>query len=110
VFAEEGVLENVRALHDVAVEMLVPLVDRYEQVGDVRVQGCFIGLELVTDKESQGRAADLQEAVAAAIMRRGILVDSSTTTINIQPSLVMDADSLRSALGIVCEAVAEVLG
>lgn len=110
VFEAEGVLENVRALHDVAVEVLVPLVDRYEQVGDVRVQGCFIGLELVTDKESQGRAPDLQEGLADAILRRGILVDSSTTSINIQPSLVMDPDALRSALGIVCEVVAEVLG
>lgn len=110
VFADEGVLENVRVLHEVAVEVLGPLVDRYEQVGDVRVQGCFIGLELVTDKASQGRAADLQDALADAILRRGILVDSSTTTINIQPSLVMDPDSLRSALAIVCDAVDEVVG
>lgn len=109
VFAAESVLENVRALHDVAVDVLTPLVDRYEQVGDVRVQGCFVGLELVTDKASQGRAPELQEAVANAIVQRGILVDSSTTSINIQPSLVMDPDALRSALGIVCEAVSEVL-
>ena len=51
--------------------VLAPLVDRYEQVGDVRVQGCFIGIELVTDKASQGRAADLQEALAAAVLARG---------------------------------------
>ncbi len=89
VFENEGVLENVRALHDVSMEVLTPLVDRYEQIGDVRVQGCFVGIELVTDKGSQNRAADLQEALAAAILRRGILVDSSTTTLNVQPSLVM---------------------
>jgi 4-aminobutyrate aminotransferase-like enzyme len=103
------VLENVRALHDVSMELLTPLVDRYEQVGDVRVQGCFVGIELVTDKSSQHRAADLQEALAAAILRRGILVDSSTTTLNVQPSLVMRPDALRAALGLVCEAVDEVL-
>jgi 4-aminobutyrate aminotransferase-like enzyme len=110
VFEREGVLENVRALHEVAVEVLGPLTDRYEQVGDVRVQGCFIGIELVADKASQNRAADLQEALAAAILTRGILVDSSTTTLNVQPSLVMDPAALRPALGLICEAVDEVLG
>jgi hypothetical protein len=39
-----------------------------------------------------------------------VLVDSSTTTLNVQPSLVMDQASLRAALGLVLEAVDEVLG
>jgi 4-aminobutyrate aminotransferase-like enzyme len=110
ILEREAVLDNVRALHDVAVEVLVPLVERYEQVGDVRVQGCFIGVELVVDKASQGRAADLQEALAAAVLARGVLVDSSTTTLNIQPSLVMEPAALRAALALVCDAVDEVLG
>jgi 4-aminobutyrate aminotransferase-like enzyme len=110
VFETEGVLDNVRALHKVSEEVLVPLVDRYESIGDVRVQGCFVGIELVSDKSSLNRAADLQEALGAAIIRRGALVDSSTTTLNIQPSLVMDPASLRAALALVCEAVDEVLG
>jgi 4-aminobutyrate aminotransferase-like enzyme len=110
VFEEEGVLDNVRALQQVSEEILSPLVDRYESIGDVRVQGCFVGVELVTDKASQRRAPDLQEALAAAILGRGVLADSSTTTLNIQPSLVMDPESLRVALGLVCDAVDEVLG
>ena len=110
IFEAEGVLANVRALHEVAVELLVPLVERYEQVGDVRVQGCFVGIELVSDKASQGRAPHLQDALAGALLARGILADSSTASLNIQPSLVMDPASLRSALELVCDAVAEVLG
>lgn len=110
VIEQEAVLDNVRALHEVAVEVLVPLVDRYEQVGDVRVQGCFIGIELVTDKVTQGRAPDLQEALAAALLARGVLTDSSTSTLNVQPSLVMDPAALRAALALVCDAVDEVVG
>jgi len=110
VFEKEPVLDNVRTLHDVAVEVLTPLVQRYEQVGDVRVQGCFIGIELVADKASQARAADLQAALADAILRRGVLTDSSTSTLNVQPSLVMDPEALRAALALVCDAVDEVLG
>jgi 4-aminobutyrate aminotransferase-like enzyme len=110
VFEDEGVLDNVRALHQVAVDVLAPLVDRYEQIGDVRVQGCFVGIELVADKASQNHAAELQDALAAAILGRGVLVDSSTSTLNIQPSLVMEPAALRVALALVCEAVDEVLG
>jgi 4-aminobutyrate aminotransferase-like enzyme len=109
VFRTESVLDNVRALQEVAVEVLAPLVDRYEQVGDVRVQGCFIGIEVVSDKTSQRRAPKLQEAIAAAILARGVLVDSSTVSINVQPSLVMDPPAFRSALGLVCDAIDEVL-
>ncbi len=110
VFETEGVLDNVRALHDVSVDVLTPLVDRYESIGDIRVQGCFVGIELVTDKSSQNRAGDLQEALATAILQRGVLVDSSSTTLNVQPSLVMEPAALRAALALVCDAVDEVLG
>jgi len=85
-------------------------VEQYEQVGDVRVQGCFIGVELVSDKATKERDPGLQGRVAAAILARGVLVDSSTASINIQPSLVMDAESLRSALGLVRAAIDDVLG
>ena len=106
----EGVLDNVRQLHVVAREVLDPLVEQYEQVGDVRVQGCFVGIELVSNKSTKDRDPELQSRVAAAILARGVLVDSSTASINIQPSLVMDGESLRSALWLVRAAIDDVLG
>lgn len=110
IFEEEDVLANVRALHEVAVDVLTPLVDQYEQVGDVRVQGCFIGIEMVTDKATLDRNPELQDALSAAVLARGVLVDSSTASLNVQPSLVMDPTALRSALELICDAVAEVVG
>jgi 4-aminobutyrate aminotransferase-like enzyme len=109
IFEQEGILENVRALHEVGSERLAPLVDRYEQVGDVRVQGCFMALELVEDSASRARAPALQERVAMAALERGIMTDSSTTSLNIQPSLVMTPSALSDALDLVCESVDEVL-
>jgi hypothetical protein len=43
--------------------------------------------------------------VAREALARGVLADSSTTSYNIQPSLVMPPDDLRRGLGIVGEAV-----
>ena len=41
---------------------------------------------------------ELQDAVAAEMLRRGVLADSSTTSLNIQPSLVMPAARARPRL------------
>jgi 4-aminobutyrate aminotransferase-like enzyme len=109
IFEKEEVLANVRALHEVGVDRLSPLVGRYRQVGDVRVQGCFMALDFVKDSESLGRAPDVQEAVARAALERGVLTDSSTTTLNIQPSLVMSEAALAESLDLVCAAVSQVL-
>ena len=103
VFDREPVLDNVRDLEQVGRELLLPLVARHEQVGDVRIQGCFMALELVTDSRTRDRAPDLQQDLAMALLQRGILVDSSTTSLNIQPSLVMPPDELRSVLEQVVE-------
>ena len=110
ILANEAVLDNVRALHEVGESLLAPLVERYERVGDVRVQGCFMAIELVTDKATKGREPELQHRLADAVFQRGVLVDSSTTSLNIQPSLVIPPNDLREALQLVREAVHEVVG
>lgn len=110
VMERENVLGNVRALHDVAVAKLVPLVDRIPQVGDVRVQGGFVGVELVVDPVTKERATALQEAVADGCLRRGVLVASSTTSFNIQPSLAMSPEAYAEALDRVIAAIEEAVG
>jgi len=105
IFAEEDVLGNVRALERVAVEELGRTAERHEQVGDVRVRGCYQAIEFVRDRETRERHPELQERVAREALARGVLADSSTTSYNIQPSLVMPPEDLRRGLAIVGEAV-----
>lgn len=109
IFENEGVLENVKALDAVGREMLQPLVTRHERVGDVRVQGCFMAVELIADASTKERAPELQHQLAEAVLHRGVLVDSSSTSLNIQPSLVMPPEGFRSTLQLVVDAATEVL-
>jgi len=106
VFRREPVLENVRALDVRARETLGRLPERYESVGDVRIKGGFMAVEFVRDRETKERAPELQEAVAGECLRRGLLADSSTTSYNLQPSLVMPVEILDRATAIVDEAIA----
>jgi 4-aminobutyrate aminotransferase-like enzyme len=109
-YEREPVLEHVRELERVASERLAALGDRFEQIGEVRAVGCFLAIEFVSDRRTKDRATELQHAVAAEACRRGVIADSSTTSLNLQPSLVMPAAALERALEIVGEAIEAVAG
>ena len=104
-FAAEPVLENVRELERVASARLADLRERFERIGDVRAEGCFQAIEFVRDRETRELDLELQEAVAAEMLNRGVIADSSTTSLNIQPSLVMPAAQLERVYAIVGESI-----
>ena len=106
-FERELILDNVRALDAAARDALRPLLDRYEAVGDVRVVGCFIAIEFVKDRTTKERHSELMHRVAEGCIRRGLLGDASTTSFNLQPSLVMPVELMVRAGEIVDEAIAE---
>ena len=108
-YAREPVLEHVAELERLASGRLDELRDRFEAIGDVRAVGCFLAVEFVRDHETRERWPELQDAVAAAMCRRGVIADSSTTSLNLQPSLVMPAEALDRAFDIVGESIADAL-
>ena len=110
IFEREPVLENVRELERVGAARLGELADRFDSIGDVRVTGCFMAIEFVADRTTKERATELQDAVAAEACRRGVLADSSTTSLNVQPSLVMPPEALERALEIVADSIEAVAG
>ena len=82
-----------------------PLADEVPAVGDVRVLGGFIAIEFVVDRRTKERDTELQAALARECLRRGVLADSSTTSLNLQPSLVMPEEAFRAGLAIVRQAL-----
>ncbi|MGB7804659.1 MAG: aspartate aminotransferase family protein [Actinomycetota bacterium] len=107
VFEREPVLENVRVLEAAGLQALEGLMDRYPAIGDVRAVGCFLAVEFVKDRATKERDLDLQERVASGCLRRGLLVDPSTTSLNLQPSLTMPVEVMDTAMAILDEAIAE---
>jgi 4-aminobutyrate aminotransferase-like enzyme len=107
VFEHEPVLENVRALEAAGIEGLRALGARHPAIGDVRAIGCFMAIEFVRDRVTKERDLALQARVAEGCIRRGLLVDPSTTSLNIQPSLTMPVHVMPTVLQILDEAIAE---
>ena len=108
-YEREDVLGNVADLERLAANRLGALAERHPRIGEVRTIGCFQAIEFVRDRETRERDTVLQDAVAAEALRHGVIADSSTTSFNLQPSLLMPAQALDVALGIVADAVETVL-
>jgi 4-aminobutyrate aminotransferase-like enzyme len=108
--ATGGILDNVAELERIAVQELVPLVERHEQVGDVRVVGAMDGIEFVTDKQSITPAPAFHAAVHQALLKRGVLgiTQWGKWIYRLQPALNMPPDLFRWSCVQVAEAIAEV--
>jgi 4-aminobutyrate aminotransferase-like enzyme len=104
-----GVLDHVRAIETASRAAFGPLTQRFRVVGDVRVKGCFTAIEFVADRASKQRVPHVQDAVARACLARGLIADSSTTSYNIQPSLVTPIELIATAGAIVADAIDQVL-
>jgi 4-aminobutyrate aminotransferase-like enzyme len=104
-FENEPILENVRALEAVGRDKLGAICDRHPQVGEARAFGGFQALEFVRDRESRERDPELQHLAGRKAQALGILTDSSSTSLNIQPSLSMPPDAFASALDRIAAAV-----
>lgn len=74
VIRDEGILANVRARTDEAMDRLVALADRSPFIGDVRGKGLMIGLEFV-DPDRGGAPAGAQvRRVLEGCLGRGLLL------------------------------------
>lgn len=104
-FENEPVLENVRELERVGRERLGAMKDRHVQIGDARAVGGFQALEFVLDRESRERDSELQHLVGRRATELGVITDSSSTSLNIQPSLAMPPEVFAGALDRIAAAV-----
>jgi 4-aminobutyrate aminotransferase-like enzyme len=105
-----GALENAQRLERIARETLEPLVERFEQVGDVRAIGAWVGIEFVTDKESITPAPAFHSAVHQALIRRGVLgiTQWGKWVYRMQPAINMPPELFRWSCEQVADAIDEV--
>ena len=100
---EQRVVARARALHRISA---TPPVFSHETAAAIHGLGLYRAdaarVHVTVPAERPG-------AASGAIRHRGVLADSSSTTLNIQPSLVMPTGALERVYDIVAESIAAAL-
>jgi 4-aminobutyrate aminotransferase/(S)-3-amino-2-methylpropionate transaminase len=105
----ENVLANVREVGAVMLAELKTWKDSLRWVGDVRGEGLFLGVELVSDRKTkEPLAKKLCDEIFQEGLRRGLLAMSYTHCIRLQPALTIDSATALTGLSLLRESIAAV--
>ena len=106
----EGIVDNARRMGAEAIGPgLVALAEKHEVIGEVRGEGVFWALELVTDRETrEPLPAAAVGALKKDLMARGLLPFTADNRIHVVPPCVVTADEVAEALEIYDAALATV--
>jgi 4-aminobutyrate aminotransferase len=88
---QESLVENAAVVGAKLQEMLRDAVGDHPNVGDIRGRGLMVGVELVTDRESRGRAGDLRNRVVMDCLHRSgmIILGAGQNTVRFCPALTL---------------------
>jgi 4-aminobutyrate aminotransferase-like enzyme len=94
VIEDERLRENARDVGARLLGGLRELADRHLPIGDVRGMGLFIGIEIVSDRETREPDGDLASEIVEAAKDRGVLLSTDGrdhNVLKIKPPLVFSA-------------------
>ena len=104
VLEQEKLLENAVSTGGYVTQGLKSLQDKHDLIGDVRGQGLFFGLELVTDRSTKQAATKEAKRVINEMRNKGILISKIGPHDNVlkmrppMPFSTENADQLLSTL------------
>ena len=117
IIEDENLLENVNKQGEYFKAKLFDLKDRHPIIGDVRGKGLFVGLELVTDRESKEPvhesvvmkiAAHCQNVSGVMIGRTNRSFREFNNTIALSPALIATQDDIDEIVNALDKAITEV--
>jgi 4-aminobutyrate aminotransferase-like enzyme/Ser/Thr protein kinase RdoA (MazF antagonist) len=94
---DENLQENAKIQGDLLLNGLRKLQKKYACIGDVRGIGLFIGVELVTDRESRTAATEIAAFVSDRMREHRILLGREgpmDNILKIRPPLTVQADDI----------------
>lgn len=104
---ENGLTENARVVGEHLQNNLRRLMNKYDQIGDVRGLGLMIGVEFVESKETMKPAPELRDKIEMACFERGLIIlGCGANTIRWSPPLILSKENADVAIEIFDRAIA----
>ncbi|MHA1547574.1 MAG: aminotransferase class III-fold pyridoxal phosphate-dependent enzyme, partial [Alphaproteobacteria bacterium] len=107
---DEGLQENARVIGRRLLDGLRHLQDQHPCIGDVRGVGFFIGVELVTDRDSRDPATQIADHVVNRLRDQRVLIGVEgphDNVLKIRPPLTMDDDGVDQLLTVLDHVLCE---
>ncbi|MCX7591163.1 MAG: aspartate aminotransferase family protein [Kiritimatiellae bacterium] len=108
VIEEEGLLEHAEELGRLFTKRMLPWKERYPIVGDVRVKGCLMGVELVKDKKSKEPFEEAGRLVYQRAFSKGLAWIPAGHILRMSPPVIMPDNVAHKAMDLIEESIAEV--
>jgi len=108
VIEEEGLIENAATMGERLLTAVEAMQARHGAIGDVRGKGLVVGVELVTDRETNEPAHELRDAVTDIAFKKGLLLlGCGPSTERFMPAMTVDGDTVDEAMSLFEEALTE---
>jgi len=105
---ETQYLENARVMGDFLFARLADWTKKYKIVGDVRGRGLMIGIEIVRDRRTKEKAADLRNLIVDLAFQKGVcILGAGENTIRLSPPLLIDEEQADFAVRTLEECIVE---
>ena len=101
---EENLVDRSKRMGEYFLKKLMPMVEDYPFVGEVRGEGLFLAIELVNDKQTR---EPLPKAVTYKLfdelLKRGLLTMAYEAKFRIQPAMTIDEETIDESVAIITE-------
>jgi 4-aminobutyrate aminotransferase-like enzyme len=108
VIEEEGLLEHGRELELLFRKRMDHWKEKFAIVGDTRVKGCLMGVELVKDKATKEPFDEAGKRVYQRAFAKGLAWIPAGHILRMSPPIVMPDDVAHKAMDIIEESIGEV--
>jgi 4-aminobutyrate aminotransferase len=103
---ENGLVKNSAEVGDYLKAGLEKLKTKHASIGDVRGLGMMIGVEFVTDRDTNSPDAEMRDRVEVECFNRGLIIlGAGANTIRWSPPLILSRENVDVAIEIFDEAI-----
>jgi len=107
VIEEEGLLDHAMELEELFRKKMADWTTKYSIVGDCRVKGCLMGVELVKDKKTKAPFDEAGKMVYQKAFKKGLAWIPAGHILRMSPPIIMPNDVAMKAMDIIEESIAE---
>ncbi len=107
VIEEECLLEHAQHLEQLFKKKMADWTTKYKMVGDCRVKGCLMGVELVKDKQTKEPFSEAGKMVYQKAFKKGLAWIPAGHILRMSPAIIMPDEVAMKGMDIIEEAIAE---